>query len=172
MRFDRAGVELNLGAVGKGYALGRVARRLRADGVTDALVSAGGSSVVAIGGPFHVAVRPRRARTAISVWLEDAALGTSGAGEQFFEVGGRRFGHVLDPRTGWPAEGTLAATVAGPDAAVCDALSTAFLVGGAALAARRCAERGDVLAVVWPDDGSARHLAFGACAGVAWKEDP
>jgi thiamine biosynthesis lipoprotein len=171
VRFDRAGVEINLGAIGKGYALRRVARQLRANGVTDALVSAGGSSVVAVGGPFHVTVRPRRARTAISVWLEDAALATSGAGEQCFEVDGRRFGHVLDPRTGWPAEGTLAASVAAPDADVCDALSTAFLVGGTALAARHCAERSGVLAFVWPDDGSERHVAFGACAGAAWREE-
>jgi FAD:protein FMN transferase len=172
VRFDRAGVELNLGAIGKGYALRRVARQLRADGVTDALVSAGGSSVVAIGGPFHVTVRPRRAGTAISVWLEDAAIATSGAGEQFFEVDGRRFGHVLDPRTGWPAEGTLAAAVAAPDAEACDALSTAFLVGGAALAARHCDGRKSVLALVWPDDGSERHVSFGACAGAAWREEP
>ncbi len=172
VRFDRAGVELNLGAIGKGYALRRVARQLRADGVTDALVSAGGSSVVAIGGPFHVTVRPRRAATAISVRLEDAALATSGAGEQFFEVDGRRFGHVLDPRTGWPAEGTLAATVAAPDADVCDALSTAFLVGGVTLAARHCQERSGVLGLLWPDDGSERHVAFGACAGADWREEP
>ena len=68
------------------------------------------------------------------LWLRNAALGTSGAGEQFLIADGRRYGHVIDPRTGWPATGVVSASVVASDAARADALSTAFLVGGIELA--------------------------------------
>ena len=59
-----------------------------------------------------------------------APVGTSGAGEQFFEADGVRYGHVIDPRTGQPASGVLSASVIASSAALADALSTAFLIGG------------------------------------------
>ncbi len=95
---------LNLGAIGKGYALDRVPARCGMRQVHHALLSAGRSSLLAIGGrgrgwPVDI-VSPRRQRPIARVWIRDAALGTSGAGEQFVVVDGRRFGHVLDPRTG------------------------------------------------------------------------
>jgi thiamine biosynthesis lipoprotein len=95
------------------------------------------------------------------VWLRDSALGTSGAGEQFVVVDGRRYGHVLDPRTGWPADGILSATVVCSSAADADALSTAFLVAGPALAERYCAHHHGVLALITPDDGSGRTFVIG-----------
>jgi thiamine biosynthesis lipoprotein len=105
--FTAPGMELNLGAVGKGYALDRVRRLLRQRGVTRALVSAGGSSVVAIGGGGRGwtidVTSPQHPWRIGRLSLVDGALGTSGAGEQFVLAGGRRFGHVFDPRTGRPA---------------------------------------------------------------------
>jgi thiamine biosynthesis lipoprotein len=86
--------------------------------------------------------------------LTDAALGTSGAGDQYFELNGERYGHVLDPRTGWPASGVRSASVVTASAADADALSTAFLVGGLGLAKRYCASHSDVLAIVTPDKGA------------------
>jgi len=144
VRFARKGVELNFNAIGKGYALDRITELLQRRGVRRALLSAGGSSLRAIGGgreDFAVDVRsPRVAgRPLARLRLREAALGTSGAGEQFFEADGRRYGHVLDPRTGWPAEGVLSVSVAADEAATADALATAFFVGGAALAERYCA---------------------------------
>jgi thiamine biosynthesis lipoprotein len=170
IRFARAGVELNLGAIGKGYALDRIAVTLRRSGVRHALLSAGQSSLLAIGGsdrgwPIDI-VSPRRSTPIARVWLRDAAVGTSGAGEQFVVVEGRRYGHVLDPRTGWPAEGVLSATVACSSAADADALSTAFLVAGPALANRYCREHPDVLALVTPDDGSTRTFVMGRYSGA------
>jgi thiamine biosynthesis lipoprotein len=174
VRFTRPGLELNLGAIGKGYALDRVGALLRQRGVAHALLSGGSSSVLAVGGRdkgFSVDLRPRQAlRRQARLRLRDAALGTSGAGEQFLEVEGKRYGHVLDPRTGWPSSGVLSATVIAAQAAVADALSTAFLVGGPDLASRYCSQHPDTLALITLDDGSDRPRIFGACAGAVVEE--
>jgi thiamine biosynthesis lipoprotein len=152
IRFDRPGIELNLGAIGKGYALDRVARGMRRNGVGHALLSAGRSSLLGIGhrdGGWEIEiVSPRRTAPLATVRLRDAALGTSGAGDQFIVVDGTRYGHVIDPRTGWPAAGVLSASVIAPSAAVADALSTAFLVGGVELAERYCAAHPGVVAMI------------------------
>jgi thiamine biosynthesis lipoprotein len=155
VRFDRAGVELNFGAIGKGYALDRIATGMREAGITHALLSAGRSSLLGIGGRhggWHVdLVSPRVDRPFARVWIRDAALGTSGAGEQFVVVNDVRYGHVIDPRSGWPAAGILSASVIAPTAAEADALSTAFLIGGVALARRYCREHPNVLALITPE---------------------
>jgi thiamine biosynthesis lipoprotein len=171
-RFVAPGMALNFGAIGKGLALDRMAAVLRGHGVPRALVSAGGSSAIAIGGePFRVDIRSPRVAAALDhVWLGGAALGTSGAGEQFFEVGGRRYGHVIDPRTGWPAEGVLSASVACADAAAADALSTAFLTAGPDLAERYCADHPGTVALLTLEAEPGRRLRFGRCEGVTIEE--
>ncbi len=145
IRFTRPGVELNLGAIGKGWALDRAIERLIDAGVPSVLVHGGQSSVRAVGvqGPrlpgrrgWKVGVRHplRPAVRLATITLEDQALGTSGSGTQFFIDRGKRLGHILDPRTGLPAEGVLSATVLAPCAADADALSTAlYVLGPAAL---------------------------------------
>jgi FAD:protein FMN transferase len=174
VRFRENGVELNLGAVGKGYALDRVAVTLRDAGTRHALMSAGRSSLLAIGGRGRgwsidlIAIACDRALA--RVWLRDAALGTSGSGEQFVMADDRRYGHVLDPRTGWPAQGVLSATVVCVSAADADALSTAFLVGGPELAQRYCDEHADVLALITPDDSSGRTFKIGSHRGAEVTE--
>lgn len=133
--FSRPGIEVNLGAVGKGYALDCAASVLRDSGVHHALLSAGGSSIVAMGGRgagwvVDVVSPLRPGQPIATLSLRNAALGTSGAGEQFVVQDGRRYGHVIDPRTGWPADGILSVSVVASSAARADALSTGFLVGG------------------------------------------
>ncbi|NDC63378.1 MAG: FAD:protein FMN transferase [Planctomycetia bacterium] len=141
LRFTRPGVELNLGAIGKGWAIDRVIDRLRLAGVASVLVHGGSSSVRAFGiqGPdvpgragWRVGVRHplRPGRRLATVTLEDRALGTSGSGTQFFVDRGRKLGHIIDPRSGVPAEGVLSATVVTPCAADADALATALYVLG------------------------------------------
>ena len=98
--------------------------------------------------------------------LRNAALGTSGAGEQFIEVNGSRYGHVIDPRTGWPAAGVLSASVVTADAATADALATAFFVGGLDLARKYCDSHPGTLALITPDDGSNRPLVVGRYMGA------
>jgi thiamine biosynthesis lipoprotein len=79
---------------------------------------------------------------------------------------GRRYGHVLDPRTGLPASGVHSATVITPSAATADALSTALLVAGPELARRYCESHPDTLAILTPDDESQEAMLFGACNGA------
>lgn len=170
VHFERDGVELNFGAIGKGYALDRMGALLRRRGATRALLSAGHSSVLGVGGRgrgWPVDLRPLRASRRVGrLWLKNAAVGTSGAGEQFIEVEGRRYGHVIDPRSGQPAEGVLGASVVTRDAAAADALSTAFLIGGPDLARRYCAAHDDTLAVLVLDEPGERAEVFGRCSGA------
>jgi len=163
VRFRRAGVELNLGSIGKGYALDRCAESLVEAGVGDFLLHGGQSSVLAQGSrlpirPSHDAPSAgwivgvpdptRRDRRLAELRLEDRALATSGTQTQYFRHRGRRYGHILDPRTGQPAEGLLSATVVAPSGAAADALSTAFYVMGADQALDYCRSRPDLGAVL------------------------
>ncbi|MEK6238639.1 MAG: FAD:protein FMN transferase, partial [Planctomycetales bacterium] len=152
--FTTAGVELNFGAIGKGHALDRAAELLASDGVEHCLLHGGQSSILArgdqaggdgwwvgIGHPLRRGKRMARAR------LRNQGLGTSGSGTQFFRHQGKRYGHVLDPRTGQPAEKTLSVTVAAPSAAEADALSTAFYVMGWEDAQEYCRSRPEISAL-------------------------
>ena len=169
-----AGAALNLGAVGKGFAVQAIGAALWRRGVREALVSAGSSSILALGGMDDgwrvdvTTVSPRRVLARL--WLRNAALGTSGAGEQFVEVNGRRYGHILDPRTGRPASGVVNATVISADAATADALATAFFVGGIELARAYCDAHPGTLALITPDDQSWRPRVVGRYCGALVEE--
>jgi thiamine biosynthesis lipoprotein len=169
VRFVRPGLELNFGAIGKGYALDRVRSTLSDAGLSHALLSAGRSSLLGLGGRsggWQVeVVSPRVNRPLARVWLRNAALGTSGAGEQFVVVDGTRYGHVIDPRTGWPASGIVSASVIAHTAARADALSTAFLIGGIELAERYCATHANVMTLLTPE-GSRAPLVLGSHPGA------
>ena len=159
--FAALGMELNMGSVGKGWALDRVAAGLRKTGVERALVSAGGSSFLGWGrGEWPLALAPGRTKLA-DLWIENASLGISGAGEQGFEAGGRRLGHVMDPRTGQPAEGVRSASVVAEDATSADALATAFLIGGPSLAREYCGGHPGTLALMVLEDEPETLLAIG-----------
>ncbi|MCS6864629.1 MAG: FAD:protein FMN transferase [Gemmataceae bacterium] len=157
VKFRIPGVEINLGSVGKGYALDRAAELLRQKwDVRSALLQGGGSSVYAIGhapdDPRGWPIRLRHPHTPDedlgTVYLRDAGLGTSAATFQFFEYNGRRLGHVLDPRTGWPATGADSATVIAPTAAEADAMATAAFILGPVGAERLTRLRPGLKAIV------------------------
>ena len=161
IRFLKRGIEINLNAIGKGYALDRCAEVLHESGVKDFLIHGGQSSVLASGSRdredaeseptgWRVALRHplKRAKRVAEIRLRNRALGTSGTGTQFFHHKGRRYGHVLDPRTGWPSEGVFSATVLAPTGAMADALSTAFYVMGREKAEQFCQDRSDLSAVL------------------------
>jgi len=152
VRFKKQGVELNLGAIGKGYALDRAAESMLAAGVGDFLWHGGQSSILARGSQatqgaeepgWLVGVRHpmRPEKQIIEIRLCNRALGTSGAGTQFFRHRGKRYGHIIDPRSGWPAEGVISTTVLAPTAAEADALATAFYILGPDQAVAWCHER-------------------------------
>lgn len=145
IRFDRAGVELNLGAIGKGHAVDRAAAFLVQEGLEEWLFHGGYSSVLVRGdhcgyGGWPVGIRnPLLPHERLAtILLKDQSLSTSGSNVQYFRHAGMRYGHIVDPRTGWPAEELLSVTVLAPTAAAADALSTAFFVGGVENSLRYC----------------------------------
>lgn len=151
VHFARQGVQINLGGIGKGYALDQAAATLLARGVADFAFHGGNSSVVARGSQadgdaWRVGlVHPLRPERRLGEFrIADRALSTSGSGTQFFHHAGRRYGHIIDPRTGWPAENVISLTVLAPTAAEADALSTALFVLTRTEVEQFCADRGDV----------------------------
>jgi FAD:protein FMN transferase len=185
VRFLRPGLEINFHAIGKGYTLDCCAELLRQAGVEQFLIHGGHSSILAAGSRlgadeersgWWVALRHplRPDRRLGEIRLVDRALGTSGSGVQFFYYQGRRFGHVLDPRTGWPTEGVLSATVLAPSAAEADALSTAFFVWGVEKTRAFCQTREDLAAILVCPGDRAGSLAVHTCGVAAddWQATP
>ena len=172
VKYRRRGLEINLGAIGKGYALDRAAQLLKSRWrIGSALLHGGGSSVYAIGHPpndsagWPVAIRHPwdDGRTLGTVRLRDAGFATSAATFQHFIYNGQKLGHLLDPRTGWPATGTASASVIAPTAAEADAISTAFFVMGATAAEEFARTRPRLGGIVLPD-GEDVPRVFGEAA--------
>jgi len=176
--FDVEGLRINLGSIGKGYAIDRAAAVIGSHWYpTSALIHGGQSSLFALGSPpgrfagrWEVALRnPFVPESPLGVFrLRNRALGTSGGAFQRFEVDGRSYGHILDPRTGEPADGPASVTVLAPTSAEADALSTALFLTGAE-AARELAARRPEIGVVIVEEGAAdrscRIAAFGVDQG-------
>ncbi len=166
--FLKRGIELDLGGIGKGYALDRVAALLRDAGMKAALISSGSSSIYAIGAPPGKAGWPvrvpdplDRTRTVSTVLLKDQSLSTSGSYEKFFRLNGRTYCHIMDPRTGRPVEGMLQTTVIAPEATDSDALSTAVFVMGPQQSPRLLDQIAGAAAVFVTDrTGSQRIVEF------------
>ncbi|MDB5296469.1 MAG: rane-associated lipoprotein involved in thiamine biosynthesis [Phycisphaerales bacterium] len=138
MRKGRPSAYVDLSAIGKGYAADRVAAALDAAGVADYLISVGGEvrarGSSALGKPWRVGVEvptPDVRRVLRRVELRDAGLSTSGDYRNFFDAGGHRYAHEIDPRTGRPVEnGVASVSVVDASSARADALATALFVLG------------------------------------------
>ncbi len=178
--FLRDGLEINLGAIGKGHALDQCVSLMHSEGVDDFLIHGGQSSVVARGSRgggdrgWTVGVKhPLRPDLRLAeIFLRDQALGTSGSAAQSFRHQGKRYGHILDPRTGYPADGVLSATVIAPDATVADALSTAFYVLGVERSFEICESRPDWAAIFVLEgrrSGAVEIQSFGLADDV-WRQ--
>jgi thiamine biosynthesis lipoprotein len=181
VHFTRDGVCLDLGAIGKGYAIDRAAEILREAGVTSALLHGGTSTVYVLGSPpeggaWPVAIEgppaaPGQERQTLAVvLLRNESLSVSAVWGKSFTVGGQTFGHVLNPLTGWPASEAVLAAVVVPSATETDALSTALLALGPGGHERIAALRPGMktlLACGSPDSGPLRMAACGiALAGA------
>lgn len=136
-RLEKAGMEVDLGAIAKGFTASRAESVLREQGVTSALLDLGGN-ITAIGSKldgtaWQVAVKdPQDTTQALCVLsLEDQTASTSGGYERYFEENGQIYHHIIDPKTGYPADtGLLSVTVVSSNHMLADALSTALFVAG------------------------------------------
>lgn len=163
VRFDKPCVQLDFGGIGKGLAADRAGALLREQGYADALINAGTSTVLALGAPpghegwtVHVGQPYNRQGAPLeTVTLRDESLSTSAAFEDRLEIEQKRYGHILDPRTGWPVDDTvLSATAIAPLAIDSDALSTAFFVLGVDGTRAYCRTHPEVRAImVLEEDG-------------------
>jgi thiamine biosynthesis lipoprotein len=165
------GVKINPGGIGKGYALDQAGRCLTSAGIADFMMHGGLSSIITRGrrlapgvdSDWMVALKhPFRWEEIIETFpLRDAALATSGSGKQFFHFGGKRYSHLIDPRTGWPADQMMSSTVICPSAAVADALSTAMFIMGVQASSDFCDRFPSIAALLIyqdPKSGSQRTL--------------
>jgi thiamine biosynthesis lipoprotein len=137
VRFDQEGVMIDLGAIGKGHAIDCAVDILREAGVTSALLHGGTSTVYGLGAPpgmdgwkIAIAPAPDQPPRPMAIVLRDNALSVSAVWGKSFEAEGKKFGHVIDPRTGWPVNNAVQAAVVLSSATETDALSTALLVAG------------------------------------------
>lgn len=152
--YKKEGVQIDLGGIAKGYAVDAAIESVRTRGVTDALVEISGNLRV-LGHPpdaagWRVGIRDPRDRMPYfaRLTLRDEAISTSGKYEQFVAANGKRYGHIMDPRTGRPAEGLVSVTVIAPTAMAADAWDTPLFVLGPAAAQRKSAERADISAIL------------------------
>ncbi len=143
LRFTDPGTRIDLGGIAKGWAVDVAAETLLAHGVHDALLDLTGN-MRALGHPagapgWRIGIRDPRDRLPwfAKIVLKDEAISTSGKYEQYVAADGRTFGHIMDPRTGRPAEGLIAVTLVSKSAFTCDAWDTPlFVLGGPAARAK------------------------------------
>ncbi|MEM6798237.1 MAG: FAD:protein FMN transferase, partial [Planctomycetota bacterium] len=179
--FDGEGVEINFNSIGKGFALDVAAGVLLEHNVDDFLLHGGRSTLVARGKPaegaggehgWAVGVRdPVRPHQRIAECrLRDAAFSTSGSATQCFVVDGKRYGHLIDPRTGWPASGLHSVSVVAPTGAEADAISTALYVMGFEAGEAFCRRRPEVQALfVLPAGGGAVDVRGVQLDSECWR---
>lgn len=165
IRFDEPGVELDLGAIGKGYAVDRVVDLLRGNGIDCALVSSGTSSIYALGAPpgqkgweISICHPLDRRKQACSFQLSDLAVSISGIHEKSFALDGKLYTHILNPVDGEPADKTLMSVVVTASSTKSDALSTSFFVGGPDLSHAFLACHPDAAAILYVRDRSSQSL--------------
>ncbi len=138
VRFDEAGVELDPGGIGKGYAVDRMVQVLKDNGITTALIAASTSSIYGMGAPpgepvgWRVEIRdPNHPRhPSAAAFLKDMSLSTSGSYEKFFMAGGRLYSHIMDPRCGRPAQGTISVSVVAPRTLDSEAWTKPYFING------------------------------------------
>lgn len=136
-RIDRPGIGLDVGGIAKGFAADEALSAIAAQGVTRALVGLGGDIAVSDAPPGEsgwcvgiAPLVPAREAHEQTLMLRHAAISTAGDAEQWFEVDGRRYSHLIDPRSGWPMQGRSATTVIARRGIDADGLDTAAALLG------------------------------------------
>src|ERR1017187_5797537 len=138
VRCDRPGGEMDPGGVGKGYAVDRMVEVLRQNGVRTALVAGSGSSIFGMGAPpdeprgWPVKIKDPwdNRKTLAEVWLKDISMSTSGTYEKFFRAEGKIYAHIMDPRTGYPAQGSVSVSVIAPRTVDSEVWAKPYFING------------------------------------------
>ncbi len=166
--YSKPGININPGGIGKGYALDIAARILVQAGTYDFMLHGGRSSIVAVGNRqshdveqgWIVALKhPWRFEEVLgTIRLHNAALGTSGSGKQFFHFEGKRYSHIIDPRTGRPADGMMSSTVICNSGTAADALATAMFVLGPEKSAEFCEAHPEIGAILVYQDSKSGSM--------------
>jgi thiamine biosynthesis lipoprotein len=160
-----AGFSIDLGGIAKGYGIDRAMDVLLAQGIKSGLVQAGGDTK-ALGRkfdkPWQIAIKNPRHRDQVFAVLPvvNQCVQTSGDYERFFEIDGKRYHHIIDPRTGRPSSGCMSATVIGPEATFGDGIATAMCVLGPE-AGMAIIEKLDRVEAVLVDMDGRVHLSSG-----------
>jgi thiamine biosynthesis lipoprotein len=163
---SRDGVRIDLGGIAKGYAVDGAAAVLRKAGIQNALVDLTGNMMAIGNAPGHdgwvVGVRNPASTDAhfLRVRLHDEAISTSGNYEQFIDENGKRYSHIMDPRTGWPAQGVSSVTVVSKSALTCDAWDTGLFVLGSEKARQLAKSRDDIAIIVIEPAAGGRFLIW------------
>ncbi len=171
----RGGMSIDLGGIGKGYAVDRMTNMLKASGISAALINFGASSMSAIGAPpgktgWEIAVQDSDGRLRGAIHLRDVALSTSGSMGHGWIINDKKYGHLIDPQSGIAATETRMATVVTPSATLAEALTKPLVLIGAS--ALRIVEKfADCEAVVIPENG-APTFSRQFRSRFSWKEIP
>ena len=135
IKFRLAGMKVDLGAIAKGYSVDCAVKKLKEAGINSCLINAGGDIYCLgdkFGKPWNVAIQNPRGKDVITyLQLKDKAVATSGDYEQYFIKRHKRYAHIFNPKTGYPADsGVISATVIASDCTTADALATSIFVLG------------------------------------------
>ena len=144
VRFNRPGVEMDPGGIGKGYAVDRMVEVLRKNGFRTALIAGSGSSIYGMGAPpdeprgWPVKIKDPwdNRKTREEVWLKDSSMSTSGSYEKFFRAEGKIYAHIMDPRTGYPAQGSISVSVIAPRTIDSEVWAKPYFINGRPWAAK------------------------------------
>lgn len=168
-------MEIDLGGIAKGYAIAEAAKVLKAEGVESAVIDAGGD-VFAMGSRedrlWKVGIRKARGEGLLGyLEVKDLAVMGSGDYERFFTADGKRYHHILDPHTGYPARGLAGITVVSPDPVLADAWATALFVMGPEKGLKMAEKLPDLEAIMVTDSGEVLSTSGlkGALKAVARK---
>jgi FAD:protein FMN transferase len=179
VRLKRKGMAINLGGIAKGYAVDRAVAVLRKAGFKNFLVQVGGDLYVAgkkDTGPWVVGIRDPRSPDHDDMFavapVEDHSFSTSGDYERGFVKGGKRYHHILDPRTGYPADKSRSVTVMAKDAFTADAWSKVLFIEGADQSMKQIVEKLPDFEAVFVDDQNKVHVSTGLTKTLDIRKDP
>ncbi len=167
-------MDLDPGSIGKGFAVDRVVDLLKSQGVTSAFLSAGGSTLYAIGTPpgqtgWPVSIPDPHhpGQIASTILLKDESLSTGACTEKFFIRDGHRYCHIFNPQTMHPAEGMLQTTIIDPSATDSDALSTVAFVLSPEASQQFFSSMKDTRVLLFPSVQGSEQ-----CVAIHWARDP